>query len=76
MKNTITLTNDFHRTKTHMRAVESQEISYQTLRRHARELCRVDGCQCSGLDGTRHSEYSIADMSTYDRRGPYVVVKN
>jgi hypothetical protein len=58
----ITLTNDFHNTSVRIRATDGDAVSKATVQRVRKALCCKD-CTCSGVDGTRGSDYRIEEVS-------------
>ncbi len=53
----ITLTNEFHNTSARVRIRAGDTLTARRLRDIKRRLCGVDGCQCSGADGTRGRQF-------------------
>jgi len=53
----ITLSNEVHNTTARVRIHAGETLTAHRLRDIKRRLCGVDGCQCSGADGTRGRQH-------------------
>ncbi len=51
--------NDFHNTEIHTSKRDGDTLSASTVRRWARALCGVSGCQCGGVGGVRMSDVYV-----------------
>lgn len=58
----VTFTNEFHKTEITLKTKDvGNDVSLATVRRVKKALCGISDCPCSGLDGTRNSEFVIVD---------------
>lgn len=61
-----TLRNDFHNSRTTVRYRDGQPLSPRQIRRAARRLCGMAGCECSCLLGTRGEQEVDIDSDGND----------